>query len=266
MALTFLESLAPTNRSAPQNNFAGKTRTAIPVPNRHGIFTARETRLALLLAHFHARDLLKRHTNQNKVNYIKKVSSTAQSEAIDNGNYIKRSPRDNSAAQHNVIYIKCRLVQEVYDIQHQTEAPVIEKRGKQPVCRIYSVRSLQDRASVWKRAFFTGTFLVFFTAYAFSARADTPEPFQTQATNAAVDAEIEAQKANTYVWVCDCIAGREVWSLKSLKQIEQGVQTKESAVQRLMSAPQRVTLPGGATYQVPALDRTTAFALVTQCR
>jgi len=117
--------------------------------------------------------------------------------------------------------------------------------------------SLRQKIVFWKIAFFC--LLAFCFAYmgASSAHAQTED----------VNAALETQKATTFVWACDCIGGKPVWSMKSLTQIESESKSTQARVRQLMSAtPRVVSIPGVGTYKPPVLDYATALAVASICK
>lgn len=117
--------------------------------------------------------------------------------------------------------------------------------------------SLRQKIVFWKLAFFC--LLAFSLTYIGSSSAHA----QTEDVNAALD----IQKATTFVWACDCIGGKPVWSMKSLKKIEIESNLTQAKIQRLMSTSQKiVSQPGGGSYKQPALDYVTASAIVSMCK
>lgn len=69
-------------------------------------------------------------------------------------------------------------------------------------------------------------------------------------------AEFEAYKQSAMVWTCDCVGGREVWSWKSVKQVEEETLAKQRKVDSYIARR-------GWTRPVPAAAR---FALQSTCK
>lgn len=135
------------------------------------------------------------------------------------------------------------------------EAPARNQEKQQQQTAKYD--SLRQNILFWKLAFFCLlTFGLLYTG-ASSAHAQTED----------VNPAWEAQKAATFVWACDCIGGKPVWSMKSLKQIEMESEIVQAKIQKLMSTAQKiVSQPGGRSYKQPPLDYATASAIVSMCR
>lgn len=69
-------------------------------------------------------------------------------------------------------------------------------------------------------------------------------------------AEFEAYKRSKMVWTCDCVGGREVWSWKSVKQVEDETLAKQREVDSLIAKR-------GWTTPIPAAAR---FSLQSTCK
>jgi hypothetical protein len=129
--------------------------------------------------------------------------------------------------------------------RRDNEKAALESRRKQNMMRWNQLKSDVRR---WKFLAITAgiAFLALFVSV--TSYADEIEQ-KTQA-------EFEAYKRSTMVWTCDCVGGREVWSWKSVKQVEDETLAKQREVDSLIAKR-------GWTTPIPAATR---FALQSTCK
>ncbi|MDR9848685.1 hypothetical protein [Herbaspirillum huttiense] len=128
--------------------------------------------------------------------------------------------------------------------RRDSEKATLEYRRKQNMMKWKQLKSDVRR---WK--FFAITVGIAFLALFFSVTSYAEEIEQK------TQAEFEAYKRSKMVWTCDCVAGREVWSWKSVKQVEEETleRQRKFKIWKTTNAPGLV-ISNTAQYALQALQ------------